>query len=182
MPTLTHPDPPLTGDGFALRPWADTDLERAFEALQDPSIPRFTHVPEDQTAAELRVFVHGLDQARASGQELAFVIADAATDDVLGSISLLRIDWDAARAEIGYWVAPWARRRGIAAGATRLLTDWVLATLPLVRVELRIDADNAGSLGVARRAGFTHEGTLRSFEVRKGRRMDVAVWSRLAAD
>ena len=182
MPSLAYPDPTLAAGGVVLRPWRDDDLEPAFRATQDPSIPRFTHVPEGQPLAQLRVFVHGLDAARARGEELGFVIADASTDELLGSASLLRIDWDAARAEVGYWLAPWGRGRGAATTATALLAGWALAALPLHRIELRIDADNPASLAVAERAGFVREGTLRSFEERKGRRPDVVMWSLLATD
>ncbi len=207
MPPLQYPDPPLAGGGIVLRPWADADLRPAWEATQDPAILAFTHVPDGQTLAELRVFVHGLDQAAARGEELGFVIAEAgaggggaggsasdagsgspnggrgsASGKLLGSASLLRIDWDDARAEVGYWVAPQARGRGAAPAAARLIADWALAALPLERIELRIDADNTASLSVARAAGFTEEGTLRSYESRKGKRPDVVVWSRLASD
>lgn len=182
MSPLSYPDPHLAAGAIRLRPWRDADLEPAWDATQDPAILAFTHVPEGQTLAELRVFVHGLEQARARGEELGFVIADAATDALLGSASLLRIDWEHARAEVGYWVAPPARGRGVAATAARLLADWALAELPLKRIELRIDAANAASLGVARRAGFVDEGTLRSFEAREGKRSDVSMWSRLPGD
>ncbi len=182
MLPLAFPDPPLVAGGVVLRPWRDEDLEPAYRATQDPLIPRFTHVPPGQTLAQLRVFIHGLDHARAHGEELAFVIADAATDELLGTASLLRLDWIAARAEIGYWLAPWGRGRGAATTATTLLADWALTSLPLHRIELRIDADNTGSLAVADRAGFVREGTLRAFEERGGRRPDVVVWSRLATD
>ena len=36
-----------------------------------------------------------------------------------GSIGLDRADWESGQAEIGYWVAPWARRRGYATEAVR---------------------------------------------------------------
>lgn len=182
MPSLTHPEPPLAGDGVVLRPWCDADLPRGYEATQDPSIVRFTHVPESQTLAQLRVFVHGLPRAAADGEQLPFVIADARTDDLLGTIAVLRPSWEDARAELGYWLAPWGRGRGAATIATRLLAHWALDALPLQRLELRIDADNPGSQAVALRAGFTQEGTLRSFEERKGKRVDVTVWSLLATD
>jgi RimJ/RimL family protein N-acetyltransferase len=128
------------------------------------------------------VFVHGLPKAAADGEQLTFVIADAQTDDLLGTIAVLRPSWEDARAEIGYWLAPWGRGRGAATTATRLLAHWALDALPIQRIELRIDADNAGSQAVAKRSGFTREGTLRSFEERKGSRVDVTVWSLLATD
>lgn len=182
MSPLAFPDPPLTAGGIVLRPWREDDLEPAFAATQDPLIPQFTHVPPGQTLAQLRVFVHGLDTARAAGEELAFVVADADSDELLGTASLLRIGWDAGRAEIGYWLAPWARGRGAATLATQLISQWALQALPLRRIELRIDARNDGSLAVAERAGFVREGTLRAYEEVNGTVRDMVSWSLLASD
>ena len=52
----------------------------------------------------------------------------------------------------------------------------------LQRVELRIDADNVGSIAVAKRSGYIYEGTLRSVHFKEGRRSDTIVYSRLPED
>ncbi len=44
------------------------------------------------------------------------------------------------------------------------MTGWLLE-LGAARVFVTIQADNAASAAVARRAGFTHEGTLRASDV-----------------
>ena len=50
------------------------------------------------------------------------------------------------------------------------------------RIELWIEPENAPSLRVAERAGFTREGLLRSFAVIDGRRRDMLMYSRIAGD
>jgi RimJ/RimL family protein N-acetyltransferase len=47
---------------------------------------------------------------------------------------------------------------------------------------LLIDVENVASLRVAQRAGYVHEGVLRSVYLKPGRRIDQAVWSRLPSD
>ena len=57
-----------------------------------------------------------------------------------------------------------ARGQGIAAAALRLLSDWAFATFgDLARLELWILPGNERSLGVAERAGFQREETLKVF-------------------
>ncbi len=45
-----------------------------------------------------------------------------------------------------------------------------------------MDEANAASVRVAQRAGYVHEGTLRSAYFKDGRRADIAIWSRLRSD
>ena len=66
--------------------------------------------------------------------------------------------------------------------ALELLTTWALHELGMLRLELLIGADNAGSQGVARRCGYTFEGTRRSAYMKPGRREDTQVWSLLPSD
>jgi len=182
MTQLPFPDPPLADDIIRLRPWSQADIGLAFDATQDPLIARFTHVPEHQTQDDLRRFIADREPRRLSGEELSFVLADAADDAFLGSISLLRFDWTDRRAEVGYYLAAPARRRGVMTRAVRLLSRWALQDLGLARLALVADLDNEASQGVAERCGFTREGVLRSFEERKGRRVDVVSFSLLPTD
>jgi len=180
---LTFPDPPLADDVVRLRAWSDRDIGPAHEATRDdPSIMRWTRVPEGRTEEQLREAVDGYEPARLAGESLALVIADAADDGFLGAISLFGFAWEDRRAEIGYWVAPWARGRGVARRAVGLLGPWALRTLELERLALRADHDNPASQRVAERAGFTREGVLRSIEERKGIRRDLVVYSLIPAD
>jgi RimJ/RimL family protein N-acetyltransferase len=63
-----------------------------------------------------------------------------------------------------------------------LLTAWGFETLDLLRLELRIDAENTGSERVAERNGYRREGVLRSKHFKEGIRTDVGIWSRLRDD
>lgn len=182
MRPIPPPDPPLRGEGIVLRAWRADDLGDAHRASLDPDVVRFTGVPEDQDAATLAAYFERKEAARAAGEELVLVVASAAGDAFLGSVSLLRLDWDQRRGEVGYWMAPWARGRGIATAATGLLARWALAELGLERLELRIESGNAASLRVAAGAGFSRDGILRSFEERAGARRDLEVWSLLPGE
>jgi RimJ/RimL family protein N-acetyltransferase len=63
--------------------------------------------------------------------------------------------------EIGYWVAVDAIGRGIATEVTAVLTRVGIEILGLDRVDLQIEPANERSVNIARKLGFTHEGTLR---------------------
>jgi RimJ/RimL family protein N-acetyltransferase len=180
--TIPFPDPPLADEAITLRTWADRDVGPAREATSDAEIVRFTRVPADQTADELRVWLLDRELARKAGETLSLAIADARDDTFLGTISLLRFDWGDRRCEVGYWLAPRGRGRGAATRAVVLLSRWALDELGLARLALCTDSDNAASQAVAERSGFVREGVRRSYEERDGQRYDIVVFSLVPDD
>jgi len=100
----------------------------------------------------------------------------------VGALGMSKFDWQDLKAEIGYWVVPEARRRGVGSRATRLLALWAIEHLGLERVELLAHPGNEASQRVAERAGFTREGTLRRYRRRHGVREDLVMFSLLAED
>jgi hypothetical protein len=69
----------------------------------------------------------------------------------------------------------------LATRAVKLMTGWLLE-LGAGRVFLTIQSENAASSAVARRAGFSFEGTLRADGVRQGQRQDVDVFAVLPGE
>ena len=101
---------------------------------------------------------------------------------LVGCIGVHRIGAHPLGPEIGYWLAPAARGHGYAAEAAHALAEWALG-LGAPRVYLVADVLNTGSQVVARRAGFSQEGVLRSYlHYRDGSRGDAALFSRLPGD
>jgi RimJ/RimL family protein N-acetyltransferase len=99
---------------------------------------------------------------------------------LLGSISLMRIEWGHARAEVGYWLAREARGQGHATRAVRLICDWGIDSLRLERFDLLAATGNIPSQRVAERAGFTREAVLRSYIRAKEGRQDMVAFGLLA--
>lgn len=184
MPAVPVPEPPLRSGGVVLRPLRPDDVDAIVAACQDPEIPRWTQVPQPYTRDDAAGWIATHDAVRAAGEEAPFAIVDPDSDALLGSAGYTRFDWDHAVGEIGYWVAAWGRRRGAATAATRELAAWGFAVLGLERVEVWVHPDNAASLRVAARAGFTREGLLRSVRRhrRTSERQDYVLWSLLPAD
>jgi RimJ/RimL family protein N-acetyltransferase len=182
MPALALPDPPL-GDGtIALRPFTALDVPWVAAACAEPLVARFTFVPEPYGEREARAWIGGQAAERERGAALELAIADAATGEGLGAVDLAGFAWPHARGEIGYWVAPAARGRGVATRAVALLARHGFEALGLARIEILAFAANRASQRVAERAGFRREGLLRSYLAVKGRREDVIMFARLRGD
>ncbi len=182
MRALRVPERRLTDGTVRLRPWRDADVRDLVEACRDPEIPRWTVVPTPYSAADARAFVAGQNERLTRGEAAPFAVVGAEEGDFLGSVEVTLLDRRSGRGEIGYWVAPWARRRGVALRAVSLVSAWALSDLDLERLELLVEPDNEPSRRVAEAAGFTREGLLRSYRPMKGRRPDFIVYSLLATD
>ena len=161
----------LVAGELRLRRWRDADVPAIAHACDDPATARFIpHMPSPYTESDAREYVRTAQAAWAQGERLPFAIADSTTDTVLGSIEL-RLGESGA---IGYWVAPWARGRGIATRALVLLSRWAIQERGVERLALTADPGNIASHRVAEKAGFVREGILRSHtRCREGRRDSV---------
>jgi RimJ/RimL family protein N-acetyltransferase len=152
--------PDLADAEIRLRPPRLDDVAVITRICRDPDIERFTRVPSPYTEDDARRFVGLAHDALADGSGAHLLAVDRHDERILGAVGL-SVDTRDWSGELGYWVAPDARRRQVATRASRLLLRWGFDALQLGYVMLWAAASNAGSNGVARALGFTHEGTSR---------------------
>jgi RimJ/RimL family protein N-acetyltransferase len=174
--------PRLADDHVRLRPFRDDDVPAVAEACSDPLTQLFTRVPSPYDEEDARRFVIGAPGRRLMGEALDLVVASLDDDRVLGAIGLVIDRHDARRAEIGYWVAPAERGRGVAGRALALLSGWAVTEGGYARVDLLAALGNGASIRAAERCGFVREGTLRDAWYRGPERSDMALFSLLPSD
>lgn len=73
------------------------------------------------TEEHARRFIAAASQGWADGSQAPFAIVGDGDDAVLGAITL-HCGWP-RRWGVGYWIAPWARRRGVATASLRRVSD-----------------------------------------------------------
>jgi RimJ/RimL family protein N-acetyltransferase len=173
----------IHGDGVRLRPYRESDVADLAAGCADPLTLRvIPSMPQPYTRDDAAWWIgQGVKNAWATGGA-AYAVVDPATDRLIGGAGLGLVVAERGQAEIGYWVAPWARRRGVATAATRALAGWAFER-GFDRLELLTDLANTASQRVALAAGFRHEGVRRGGgRTRSGERSDLFIWARLADD
>jgi RimJ/RimL family protein N-acetyltransferase len=166
---------------LVLRPYRPDDVDPVFRACQDPDILRWLTVPSPYTRDDAVEFVTQTTVS-ARAEKRGLLTAVEADGEFMGSAGVHELTGGLLGPGVGYWLAPWARGRGYAAEAARGLTDWALDH-GAARVHLFADVKNVASQAVARRAGFTDEGVVRScLPYRDGERGDAVLFSRLAGE
>ncbi len=169
----------------------DSDVDAIYNACQDPEIQRYTTVPSPYERAHAEDFVTRVAADWLSGAHLTWAMREGPV--LAGMVGLYRLDGRGS-GELGYWVSPWSRRRGLLVEAATAVIDWAFAHpgpgsqpgpsagLGLQRIEWRAVVGNVGSARAARALGFQYEGTLRQGLVDSKRRDDGWIAGLLETD
>ncbi|WP_433828584.1 GNAT family N-acetyltransferase [Actinoplanes sp. CA-015351] len=120
-------------------------------------------VTEGETDPAFQRFL-GTNRVAGEAEEQEKLVIEGLNGEFLGVITVTP--------ELTFWVAPGARRRGVATAALRVLGEHHTGG----RLELLIGWDNPVAQRVAMAAGYTREG------VRREPGSERQVWSRLAGD
>lgn len=142
--------PVLPIGDLELRPWSQDDIPQLYAACQDPEVVRWTSVREGFTIEDATEYVTRATETWTSGAGGRLALGEGAT--LLGSFAI--VNREGADVELGYWMAPGGRGRGLATRALDALRAWTLAVPGVSGVILYIDAANAASAALAVRAGF----------------------------
>ena len=136
----------VTAD-FGLRDVSSDDVDWITEACHDAEIQRWTLVPRPYTRRHAEEFVGS------NGVGVRTWIVQRLRDcRGVGTIGVH--SFDEGVANIGYWIAPWARRERAASTAIELVVREVIGWPNAHTVTAHIAETNIGSQAAAARAGF----------------------------
>lgn len=154
--------PDLVDGDLTLRAPAPADVDAIARICSDPEIQRWTRVPSPYTTDDARRFVLMSIGALAEGTGVHLLAVRSDERRTVRGCVGLSIDVADRSAELGYWIAPEARRQGVAVRGSRLLLRYAFDRLAVGSVLLQAGIDNAGSNAVARALGFRPLGVRRS--------------------
>ncbi len=164
-------------DDLVLRLPNAEDLQGLTAAFVDGELSEADNISpfrRDELAKELPGVV-------ANGELARLIVADVHAGTTFGGGTLHHLDAERGIVEIGYWLYPRARGRGIATKVARALAEYAF-TLGVQRVTAYVSVGNLESERVLERAGFTREGVLRSMPKPDGGRIDKTIFSLLPGE
>ncbi len=149
----------------------DTEFWRLFDAMpaERPSIPRIQQSIQEQQREKSRVF--------------PFAIRTLLGDRLIGRCELEITVWANREAFVGIGIgerADWGK--GYGTDAMHILLRYAFTELNLQRVALNVFSYNERAIRCYEKAGFQHEGRLRHWLQRAGRRWDLVYMGILSAD
>ena len=145
---------PLQGDGIRV----NEAIRESIEELR----PWMLWAQEVPTLEESEVISREGHVRFIERSDLMLYLLHKETGHFIGSSGLHRIDWQARKFEIGYWVRTSCSGQGYITEAVASITQFAIQQLQANRIEIRCDSRNTRSIRVAERLGFTNEGFLRN--------------------
>lgn len=133
------------------------DIPAIYEACQDPLTVEFTTIPWPYEAAHAEQFV--TEVAPASWENGSCLFAIRCEGRLAGMTDVRRID--ERTGEIGYWMHPAFRGRGILSRAVGRQVDFAFESLGFARIGWAAVVGNWGSWKPVWRSGFRMEGIKR---------------------
>jgi RimJ/RimL family protein N-acetyltransferase len=147
-----------------LRPWRDTDAPGPGQGPDGDSL-RFMPLGAQPGPDDFPAWLARRRQDMDSGADLHWCIADRASDVMLGNVQIFRMGPAKGRfqGELGYWLRPGTRGRGVIGEALPPVIAHAFAPvehggLGLVRLHAATDSDNGASQSILRAAGFAQCG------------------------
>lgn len=162
-----------------LRAFEDRDVAMVRDLATDPYIPLVGTLVAGADKPQALTYIAAQRTRHEEGIGYSFCVADAVSDEALGTVGLWLRDLHEGRATAGYSVAPAARGHGVAADALVAVTALAWGVRALHRVSLHIEPWNRASLATAERAGYQREGLLRSWMEVDGVRVDALAYAAL---
>ena len=114
-------------------------------------------------------------------REYFFSICELGSSDAIGQCGFHHIQ-AGVRADVAIFLLPERCGRGLGTDAMNALVDFGFGELGLERIGLHVSPKNERAIGSYVKSGFSHEGRLRAFRLRRGELVDDLVMSILRVE
>ena len=171
----------LKGEKVSLAILLREDLKRSWEWFNDRSTVRYLFnsahftLPEEEEE-----FYEDLKKNRDKAP--VFAVVENKGGKLVGVAGFNWINWSARWGEIFYYLAPEERGRGYGTELAKLLCDYAFKHLNLRKVWAKVHADNAPSIRILEKNGFTLAGRLREHIWSDGRYVDELIYERFRGE
>ncbi|HEX2500516.1 MAG TPA: GNAT family N-acetyltransferase [Methylomirabilota bacterium] len=161
--------PELATARLRLRAPLPRDAAALLGVFGDPEVTRYHNVPTITTLAEAQGLLERLEQRYAARDTIRWAIELVEHGEMIGTVGLLRFDFEHRHAEIGYEIGRRWWGRGLTPEAAATVIRYGFSVLRLHRIEAGVLPGNDASVRVLQKLGFLEEGTRRDYLLCKGR-------------
>jgi len=150
--------PDLVTERLRLRAPLPGDAAAILALIGDPEVTRYINVVTIATLGEAHAVLERLDQRYAARDMIRWAIELVEHNEMIGTVGLLRFDFEHRHAELGYDLARRWWGRGITTEAAGAVIRYGFSVLGLHRIEAGVLPENDASVRVLQKLGFLEEG------------------------
>jgi len=171
----------LETSNLVLRRFEDTDFGDVHVYARDAEATRYqSWGPNDES--QTREF---LKRSREAFQppdcdDLEFAIVERASQTVIGGCGIHSRRKPYREYEIGWTISKSFWRRGYGTESTNALIEYAFSVVKAHRLYAQIDTENAASIALAEKLGFSREGHQRLDTLIRGEWRDTLIYARLS--
>jgi ribosomal-protein-alanine N-acetyltransferase len=160
--------PELATERLRLRAPLPQDAAAVLDIIGDPEVTRYLNLPTFTTLTEAQEALERLQQRFTARDAIRWAIVLVERNEMIGTVGLLRFDFEHRHAEVGYEIARRWWGRGLTSEAAAAVIRYGFSVLGLHRIEAGVLPGNDASVRVLRKLGFVEEGTRRDYLHAKG--------------
>ncbi len=174
----------LETDRLILRRYTPDDANAMFKNwASDSEVTKFLTWPAHSSAeVSLKVLESWIPRYGEDAYYHWAIVLKENGDEPVGDIAAVKLNEDTRCAEIGYCLGRNWWGRGIMPEALKAVTDFLLDSVGMERVEARHDTENPNSGRVMLNCGMKYEGTLRAADRNNRGICDVCLYALLKRD
>ncbi|MEK6898543.1 MAG: GNAT family N-acetyltransferase [Nanoarchaeota archaeon] len=164
----------LEGKRIILRGLRREDASDLVAIANDSEIAKYTPIPFPFLPEHAKKLIDG---TRASiNNDKAYFLGIEFTEKIIGMAGLQRVDRTKRTAEAGYWIGKDYRNQGFATEALDLVLDFGFMTENLQKIWGRVTENNAPSIKILEKRGFSLSGRVPSSREIEGLSVDDRIY------
>ncbi|MEM2478624.1 MAG: GNAT family protein [Candidatus Pacearchaeota archaeon] len=171
----------IEGKQINLRTLRLSDAKAIYQNV-DFDVARYTPIPYPYKLKDAISLIKKAQSWLKKKAAFVFGIELKEKKQIVGTISLVRIDYKNKAAELSYWLGKAYWGKGIMKEAIRLILNFGFKKLRLVRIHARVMHPNIRSAKLLEKCGFHFEGRLRKSRLVRGRWIDHLIYSMLRSE
>ncbi len=161
----------IVGKRFNLRKFRMSDISSIQKHINDKGVYKYTlKIPHPYSLDDAKKFVHKTSYKWKTGKAYQFGIE--VDNEIVGGISLDKIDKDNQSATLGYWLGKKHWSQGIMTEASKMILEFAFNDLKLRRINSGVFKPNKASARVLEKAGFKYEGCRIKYVLKDGKTYD----------
>ena len=172
---------PVKTENFYLKEIESDDIENIFKGLSNHEITRYYDV-HFSSLKETEEQMKWYRELKEEGTGIWWGIYQESDDEFCGAAGFNGRLAEHKKAEIGMWLLTEHWGKGILPEILTALFEYGFEKLDLNRIEGLVDHENSKCKRALEKIHFVHEGTLREYEIKDGRNVDLDVYAILKKD